>query len=276
MTDTRDKHDWRSRSHVKGARLLTKAVLWLAHVWERIFRQTRHITRLILTDTGSDFMREFAEIAPGTFQHSLQVSNLATDVAKQLGANVLLVRTGALYHDIGKISAPYHYTENQPTGVNPLLKMSNREAAQTVIAHVSEGVKIGKANMLPDSILHFIESHHGTSIARYFYNSEVNKLGQEAVNVDDFRYPGPKPKTREAAILMMADAIEARSRSLNDYSVQCINEMVDDMIDQQVMDGQLSESNLRFSDIAIVKAAFKQSLLRMHHHRIQYPTIHKS
>ena len=257
-------------------RLLTNAVLWLAHIWERIFRQTSHITLLILTDTGSDFLREFAEVAPGTFQHSLQVSNLATDVAKQLGADVLLVRTGALYHDIGKMSAPYHYTENQPNGINPLLKMDNKEAAQAVIAHVSEGLRIGKTIMLPDSILHFIASHHGTSIARYFYNTEVNKFGADSVNKDDFRYPGPKPKTREEAILMMADAIEARSRSMSDYSEKSIDEMVENMINQQVMDGQLSESNLRFSDIAVVKAAFKQSILRMHHHRIQYPDIHQS
>ena len=225
-------------------------------------------------------MLEFAEKAPGTFQHSLQVSNLATEAAKRIGAKVLLVRTGALYHDIGKMAQPECFIENQ-TGVNPLQSMPYAEAAKVIINHVEEGERIARKHHLPELIVHFIRSHHGTSVTRYFYNTAVNAAktagGTAAdVNKADYSYPGPKPSTKEAAILMMADAIEARSRSLNELTEQSIAAMVDQMIDLQVADGQFSETVLSFKDLEDIRAVFKQKLIEINHHRIVYPTVEES
>ena len=252
----------------------------LIFLFERTFGLVSNITLVELTNVNSNLMLEFAEKAPGTFQHSLQVSNLATEAAKRIGAKVLLVRTGALYHDIGKMAHPEYFIENQ-TGVNPLQAMSCAEAAKVIINHVEEGERIARKHRLPEVIVHFIRSHHGTSVTRYFYNTAVNAAktaGKTAtdVNKEDYSYPGPKPSTKEAAILMMADAIEARSRSLNELTEQAIAEMVDQMIDAQVADGQFSETVLSFKDLEDIRAVFKQKLIEINHHRIVYPTIEET
>ena len=252
----------------------------LIFLFERTFGLVSNITLVELTNVNSNLMLEFAEKAPGTFQHSLQVSNLATEAAKRIGAKVLLVRTGALYHDIGKMAHPEYFIENQ-TGVNPLQAMSCAEAAKVIINHVEEGERIARKHRLPELIVHFIRSHHGTSVTRYFYNTAVNAAktaGKTAtdVNKEDYSYPGPKPSTKEAAILMMADAIEARSRSLNELTEQSIAEMVDQMIDAQVADGQFSETVLSFKDLEDIRAVFKQKLIEINHHRIVYPTIEET
>ena len=252
----------------------------LIFLFERSFGLVSNITLVELTNVNSNLMLEFAEKAPGTFQHSLQVSNLATEAAKRIGAKVLLVRTGALYHDIGKMAHPEYFIENQ-TGVNPLASMSCSEAAKVIINHVEEGERIARKHHLPELIVHFIRSHHGTSVTRYFYNTAVNaaiSAGRTAADVQkiDFAYPGPKPSTKEAAILMMADAIEARSRSLSELTEQSISEMVDQMIDLQVADGQFSETVLSFKDLEDIRAVFKQKLIEINHHRIVYPTIEES
>ena len=249
----------------------------LIFLFERGFGLLSNITLVELTNVNSNLMLEFAEKAPGTFQHSLQVSNLATEAAKRIGAKVLLVRTGALYHDIGKMVHPDCFIENQ-AGRNPLEDMSYAEAAKVIVDHVEEGERIARKHHLPEVIVHFIRSHHGTSMVRYFYNSAVNAAiaaGQTAdtVNKGDYIYPGPKPSTKEAAILMMADAIEARSRSLDELTEQSIAEMVDQMIDAQVADGQFAETALSFKDLEDIRAVFKQKLVEMNHHRITYPTI---
>ena len=249
----------------------------LIFLFERGFGLVSNITLVELTNVNSNLMLEFAEKAPGTFQHSLQVSNLATEAAKRIGAKVLLVRTGALYHDIGKMSHPKYFIENQ-TGMNPLQSMPYAEAAKVIINHVEEGERIARKHHLPELIIHFIRSHHGTSVTRYFYNTAVNAAISKgktaaAVNKNDYAYPGPKPSTKEAAILMMADAIEARSRSLNELTEQSIAEMVDQMIDLQVADGQFSETVLSFKDLEDIRAVFKQKLIEINHHRITYPTI---
>ena len=205
----------------------------------------------------------------------MQVSNLAAEAAKTVGANALLVRTGALYHDIGKMTEPLYYVENQ-TGVdNPLLQMDPRDAAQVVIAHVSEGEKIARKNHLPEVVINFITTHHGTSLVRYFYNTYCNAHPDEKVDEALFRYPGSKPTTKEAAILMMADAIEARSRSLNDFSEESIRNAVNQMIDSQIADGQFSETPLSFKDVEDIRRVFTSRLLSMNHHRISYPTLNK-
>ena len=249
----------------------------LIFLFERCFGLISNITLVELTNVNSNLMLAFAEKAPGTFQHSLQVSNLATEAAKRIGAKVLLVRTGALYHDIGKMSHPNYFIENQTDG-NPLQSMTTSEAAKQIISHVEEGEHIARKHHLPEVIVHFIRSHHGTSVTRYFYNTAVNEALADGktiadVHKEDYTYPGPKPSTKEAAILMMADAIEARSRTLNDLTEQSISDMVDQMIDTQVADGQFSETVLSFKDLEDIRDVFKKKLIEINHHRISYPTI---
>lgn len=249
----------------------------LIFLFERTFGLVSNITLVELTNVNSNLMLEFAEKAPGTFQHSLQVSNLATEAAKRIGAKVLLVRTGALYHDIGKMAHPEYFIENQ-TGNNPLQSMPYAEAAKVIIEHVSDGERIARKHHLPEVIIHFIKSHHGTSVTRYFYNSAVNQAKEQGktaqdVRKEDYAYPGPKPHSKEAAILMMADAIEARSRTLNELTEQSISAMVDQMIDAQVADGQFAETKLSFKDLEDIRGIFKQKLIEINHHRITYPTI---
>jgi len=206
----------------------------------------------------------------------MQVSTLAMEAAKKIGAKSLLVRTGALYHDIGKLIHPEFFTENQPEGQNPLLAMAPEEAAQIVISHVTEGVRIAHQHHLPEVLTSFIRSHHGTTLVRYFYNTAVNAAASgDTVNPENYRYPGPKPNSKETAILMMADAIEARSRSLKHYTEESINAMVDDMIEQQISEGQFADTPLSFKDVEDIKVVFKERLLAMNHHRIKYPTIAK-
>ena len=245
----------------------------LVYLFERVFRLMSSITLVELADFNSDLLRSLAEKAPGTFQHSVQVSSLATDAAKSVNANALLVRTAALYHDIGKIAHPDCFIENQQDGGNPLLAMTSKEAAKMIISHVTEGEKMARKYHLPETLIHFITSHHGESLVRYFYNTAVNN-GEE-IDINDFRYPGPKPSTREAAILMMADAVEARSRSIKDYTEEAVSEAVDQMIDTQIEDGQLNETPLSFRDVEVIRALFKDRLIAMYHHRISYPKINK-
>lgn len=255
--------------------ILTVGCYGLIFIFERLFRFISSITLIELTDINSDLLHALAERAPGTFQHSMQVSNLAAEAAKEVGANTLLVRTGALYHDIGKMTDPLYYVENQTGVENPLLKMDPRDAAQVVIAHVAEGVKIARRNHLPEVIVNFISTHHGTSLVRYFYNTWCNTHPGEPVDTKLFQYPGPKPSTKEAAILMMADAVEARSRSLSEFSVESIGAAVDQMIDAQIADGQFAETPLSFKDVEDIRRVFKSRLIAFNHHRISYPTLNK-
>jgi len=267
--------DWRIYLHFVINAVLIICAYGVIYLFEKMFRLVSSITLVELTDINSQLMHEFAETAPGSFQHSLQVSNIATSAARAIEANSLLVRAGALYHDIGKMAAPLNYTENQAGGDNPLLKLSNKEAARLVIAHVTEGERIARKHRLPEVLIQFILSHHGTSLTRYFYNSEVRSVGAENVNPADFAYPGPRPQTKEAAILMMADAIEARSRSLDNYTPDTVSRMVDDMIEMQMQSGQFADTQLSFRDVETLRRVFKERLMLIYHHRIQYPTLPK-
>ena len=255
--------------------LLTIGCYGLIYAFEKIFHFISSITLVELTDINSHLLLSLAEKAPGTFQHSMQVSNLASEAAKTIGANALLVRTGALYHDIGKMANPQYYTENQQGMANPLSSMDPKEAAQLIIAHVTEGEQIARKNRLPEVIINFILTHHGTSLTRYFYNTYCNAHPNEEVDKALFQYPGPKPTTKEAAIVMMADAIEARSRSIEDFSEESIAEVVDLMIDAQIADGQFSETPLSFKDVEDIRRVFKARITAMNHHRISYPTLNK-
>lgn len=245
----------------------------LIYVFEKLFRLVSSITLVELTNINSDLMLEFAEKAPGTFQHSLQVSNLAMEAAKRVGANALLVRTGGLYHDIGKMRHPENYTENQQDGQNPLLLMSPVDAAHAVISHVQDGVELAEEHRLPDIVVQFIRSHHGTSLTRFFYNTYANEHPGEAIDDSLFMYPGPRPMTKETAILMMADAVEARSRSLQEYTPESIGKMVDQMISAQLADGQFENTPLTFRDLQVIKEVFTKKLVSMNHHRIAYPEL---
>ena len=255
--------------------LLTVGCYGLIYVFEKMFRFISSITLIELTDINSELLHMLAEKAPGTFQHSMQVSNLAAEAAKTIGANALLVRTGALYHDIGKTVDPLYYVENQNGVENPLLKMDPRDAAQVVISHVTEGERIARKNHLPEVVINFITTHHGTSLVRYFYNTYCNAHPNEAVDESLFRYQGAKPSTKEGAILMMADAVEARSRSLTDFSEGSIAKAVNQMIDAQIADGQFAETPLSFKDVEDIRRVFVTRLTAMNHHRISYPTLNK-
>ena len=267
--------DWQIYIYFFANTLLLLLVYGLIYIAERGFGFTSALTLVELTNVNSGLLLEFAQRAPGSFQHSLQVSNLATEAAKRINANVLLVRVGALYHDIGKMSNPEYFTENQSDGVNPLDSMSEQEAARVIIGHVSEGMRLAAKRHLPSVITNFIACHHGTSKVRYFYNKYVNAHPEEEVDVTLFMYPGPKPQTKETGLLMMADAVEARSRSLTNVTDESLKQMVEQMVSAQIADGLLSETPLSLKDIEVVKQVFTDCLATMYHHRIAYPELKK-
>jgi hypothetical protein len=247
----------------------------LIYIFEKMFGLISSITLVELTNINSDLMMRFAELAPGTFQHTLQVSNLATEAAKKINANSLLVRTGALYHDIGKMKQPGFFTENQMSGVNPLSIMDYEDAARIVVNHVKDGIEIAKKSRLPEQLINFIATHHGTGKTKYFYNSFINAYPDKTPNEEAFTYPGPLPNNKETAILMMADGVEARSRSLSIYTEESINDMVEDMINGQIADGQFKEAPITFRDVETVKMVFKEKIKNIYHTRIVYPEVNK-
>lgn len=248
----------------------------LIYIFEKLFGLISALTLVELTNVNSDLMITFAEKAPGTFQHTLQVSNLATEAAKKIGANSLLVRTGALYHDIGKMKNPGIFIENQFGSQNPLKDMPLEDAAKLIISHVQDGVEIAKKSHLPEQIIMFITTHHGISKTKYFYNIFVNTHPGETPDESLFTYPGPLPNSKETAILMMADAVEARVRSLSVYTDEAINNAIEDMIDSQIADGQFKDAPISFRDVESVKEVFKEKVKNMYHSRIVYPELNKN
>ena len=241
---------------------------------EKIFGFTSNVTLVELSNINNSLLREMSEIAPGTFQHSLQMANLAAEAANRIGAKSQLVRTRALYHDIGKMVNPAFFTENQ-SGVNPHKSLSYEQSAQVIISHVTEGLKLAEKHNLPKVIKDFINTHHGHGLTKYFYISYQNEHPNEEVDTEMFRYPGVDPFTKEQAILMMADSVEAASRSLPEYTEESIGSLVDKIIDTQVADGFFKECPITFKDIAMVKALFKEKLKTMYHTRITYPELKK-
>jgi putative nucleotidyltransferase with HDIG domain len=248
----------------------------LIYIFEKIFGLISALTLVELTNVNSDLMITFAEKAPGTFQHTLQVSNLATEAAKKIGANSLLVRTGALYHDIGKMKNPEFFIENQFGAHNPMKDMPLEEAAKLIIGHVTAGVDIAKKSHLPEQIIQFITTHHGLSKTKYFYNSFINLYPDIKPNDELFTYPGPLPNSKETAILMMADAVEARVRSLGIYTEDSISDAVEQMIDSQIADGQFKDAPISFRDVETVKQVFKEKVKNMYHSRIVYPELNRT
>lgn len=239
---------------------------------EKMFGFTSAVTLFELSDTNKNVLRKLSEIAPGTFQHSIMVSNLAAAIASRIGAKSLLVRTGALYHDIGKMSNPAFFTENQ-AGINPHEKMTPVESAQLIISHVTEGVKLAEKHALPDVIRDFILTHHGTGLAKFFYVTYKNQHPDLDIDTTFFSYPGPNPFTKEQAILMMADSVEAASRSLQEYTEESITTLVHRIIDTQVSDGAFHDCPITFHDIAQAKAVLIDKLKSIYHTRISYPEL---
>ena len=244
----------------------------LMYLIERTFGFTSNVTLFELSNTNKGLLRDLSEIAPGTFQHSITVGNLAAEIANRIEANSLLVRTGALYHDIGKMANPVFFTENQAT-VNPHDNMPYKESARIVISHVTEGLKMAEKANLPAIIKNFILTHHGHGMTKYFYIKEQNEHPDEEIDKTPFTYPGPNPFTREQAILIMADAVEAASRSLPEYTEESITNLVERIIESQLADGYFRECPITFRDIALAKQILIERLKNIYHTRISYPEL---
>lgn len=241
----------------------------LIYIYEKVFGLVSDISLLELSDTNSRLLKELSDKAPGTFHHSLQVANLAEASANEIGANAMLVRVGALYHDIGKMNNAMYFTENQTTSVNPHNELSPKESAEVIIKHVIEGIEIARKNKLPDRIIDFIRTHHGSSLVYYFYKKQEEL--EEDFNESDFRYPGPIPFSKETAILMMSDAVEAASKSLKNPTFTMIDGFVERIIDKQIEEGQFLNANITFKEIEQVKKVLKLKLTNIYHLRVEYP-----
>lgn len=249
--------------------LFTYPLLWML---EKMFGFTSDVTLVELSNVHNPLLQRMTEVAPGTFQHSMQVANLSAEVANKIGGKAQLVRTGALYHDIGKMERPAFFTENQ-NGVSPHKHLTPLKSAEVIIAHVKNGVALADKNHIPDSIKRFITTHHGLGKAKYFYITYKNEHPDEKIDEKVFSYPGPNPSTKEEAILMMCDAVEAASRSLPEYTEDSINQLVDKIIDNQVAEGFFSECSITFKDIATAKMVLKDKLKTIYHTRISYPEL---
>jgi len=248
----------------------------LIYIMEKLFGYVSDVTLVELANTNNPLLRQFSEEAPGSFQHSMQVSNLAADAALSIGANPMLARTGALYHDIGKIKNPVFFTENQ-SSINPHNELQDEEkSAQIIIRHVTDGVEVAKKYRLPSLLQDFIRSHHGKNKTKYFYNSFKNKYPNIEIDESKFTYPGPLPYTSEMAVLMMCDSVEAASRSMKEYTDKSINDLVERIINDLMYEGALNNSPLTFKDIETVKTVLKEKLKNIYHTRISYPELNKS
>ncbi len=249
--------------------LATLFVQPLIYIYEKIFGLVSDVSLLELSDTNTKLLKELSNRAPGTFHHSLNVANLAEASANEIGANAMLIRVGALYHDIGKMKNPTYFTENQSTGINPHDELSSIESAKIIIDHAINGIETAKKHNLPDRVIDFIRTHHGTSLVYYFYMKE--KAANENVDIKDFSYPGPKPFSKETAILMMCDSVEAASKSLKEPTSTKINEFVENIINKQMENGQFLNADITFKEIQSIKKVLKHKLANIYHLRIEYP-----
>jgi len=262
--------DWITLSlFLLNGMITTVFVQPLIYIYEKVFGLVSDVSLLELSDTNSKLLKELSNKAPGTFHHSLQVSNLAEAAANEIGANAMLVRVGALYHDIGKMANPTFFTENQVSNANPHDELEPKESAKIIIDHVIKGIEIARKNKLPDRVIDFIRTHHGFTLVYYFYKKNLDSHGE--ANEKDFRYPGPLPFSKETAILMMADSVEAASKSLKNPTYVIIDEFVDKIIAGQVNANQFLNANITFKEIEIIKKVMKQKLRNIYHLRVEYP-----
>lgn len=255
--------------------LLVIAAYPVAFIFERVFSLVSHFRLIDLSDTNNKLLRELAQKAPGTFQHSLQVSNLASEAAREIGADMILTRVGALYHDIGKMNNPQCFVENAPVGFNYHKGLSPEESAQQIIRHVDDGVEIARKHKLPEVVIDFIRTHHAKTVTFYFYAQYCN-AGGDPENREPFMYHGELPTTKEQVIVLMADAVEAASRSLKDYTPESISNLVESIISKRLSDSQLVEADISIKEVEIVKRMFKERLEQVYHERIAYPTLKKA
>lgn len=249
--------------------LVTLFAFPLIYIYEKVFGLVSEVSLLELSNTNTKLLKELANKAPGTFHHSLNVANLSEAAANEIGANSMLVRVGALYHDIGKTINASHFTENQLNQVNVLEELAPKESAKIIIDHVIKGIEIARKNKLPDRVIDFIRTHHGTSLVYYFYKKEEELNGE--VNEADFRYPGPNPFSKETAILMMADSVEAASKSLKEPTSSKIDTFVENIVNKQMEQGQFANANITFKEIEIIKKVLKKKLKNIYHLRVEYP-----
>ncbi|MEO0901916.1 MAG: HDIG domain-containing metalloprotein, partial [Bacteroidota bacterium] len=249
--------------------LLTLFAQPLIYIYEKIFGLVSDVSLLELSDTNSKLLKELSDKAPGTFHHSLQVANLAEAAANEIGANSMLTRVGALYHDIGKMNNPTYFTENQTTNINPHDDLPPKESAKIIIDHVIEGIEIARKNKLPDRVIDFLRTHHGTTTVFYFFRKQQET--EPDTYPKDFRYPGPIPFSKETAILMMSDAVEAASKSLKDPTYQIIDDFVEKIVKGQMQADQFINANITLKEIEVVKKVLKQKLTNIYHLRVEYP-----
>ena len=251
--------------------LLSFLSIILIYIYEKLFGLVSDVTLLELSNTNTKLLRELNEKAPGTFQHSMQVANLAEAAANEIGANSMLVRTGALYHDIGKMTNPQYFTENQSTSVNPHNELSPRDSAKIIIDHVIRGVELAKKNNIPDRVIDFIRTHHGTTTTYYFYSKEVEMNPDDEIDKSKFQYKGPIPFSKETAILMMCDATEAASKSIKEPTAEKIDNLIERIINKQVEDNQFQNSNITLREVELIKKVIKKKLMNIYHVRVEYP-----
>ena len=266
-----DNIEWNTFGWFAIAAGFTLLTYPLIYVFEKLFGYVSDVTLLELSDTNNKLLKELNLKAPGTFQHSLQVSNLAEEAIQEIGGNPLLVRTGALYHDIGKMYAPAYFIENQSTGVNPHYELAYEESADIIINHVIKGIELAKSHNLPEQIIDYIRTHHGTTKTQYFLRMYKNENTEDEIDESVFQYPGPIPYSKETAVLMMADSVEAASRSLKKYDADSISNLVNGIIDNQVNQNQFINTNITFNDVSMIKKMFIKKLMNIYHVRIEYP-----
>tara|TARA_R100000935_G_scaffold8302_1_gene17307 strand:+ start:23018 stop:25063 length:2046 start_codon:yes stop_codon:yes gene_type:complete len=260
---------WENFGYFVLAGLATLFAHPLIYLYEKVFGLVSDVSLLELSDTNSKLLKELSNKAPGTFHHSLNVANLAEAAANEIGANAMLVRVGALYHDIGKMENPTNFTENQLSGYNAHDELDPKESANIIIDHVIKGIEIARRRNLPDRVIDFIRTHHGTSVVYYFYKKEEQQNG--TANIKDFQYPGPIPFSKETAILMMADSVEAASKSLKDPTSSKIDTFVEKIVDGQTEQGQFLNANITFKEIQVIKKVLKKKLNNIYHLRVEYP-----
>ena len=269
--------NWYKIAWIAGNCFLLTLSYPLIYMFEKMFGFISDTTLIELSNPNHPVLRELTQKAPGTFQHSLQVANLAEEAIYKIGGNPLMVRAGALYHDIGKMYEPVYFIENQqPDTENPHNSLDFNESAKIITDHVKRGVKLAKKHNLPDQIIHFIVTHHGEGKAMYFYNSYKNKYPDKEINEDDFTYPGPNPFSKETAVLMMADAVEASCRSLKEKSIENITQLIDEIINKQIEEGKFNNADITFKDIDTIKKTFTNMIININHGRIAYPKANKA
>lgn len=263
--------DWRYFLLFAGSAILTLFSYPLIYLFEKVFGLITDVTLIELSNTNTKLLRELSAKAPGTFQHSMQVANIAEEVLYEIGGNTLLARTGALYHDVGKMDAPAYFTENQQSGINPHDRLSLDDSAKVIVNHIKRGVDIARKHNLPQQIVDFIRTHQGNRKAEYFYKMKLKEVSEEEIDQSLYSYPGPIPNSRETAVVMMSDSLEAASRSLKNPDEESISNLVENIIEHLIEGKQFINSNITFREITRIKEIIKKQLLNIYHVRIDYP-----